>query len=49
MSKHNTPYVNTNNLPYMNLGDEAPKFLHYVNQQIIGTNKPPNYINITES
>lgn len=49
MSKNNKPYVNTNNLPYVNLGYEAPKSSHYVNQQIIFTNKPYNYIDITES
>ena len=46
---HNASYVNSNNLPYMNVGDEVLKSSHYVNQQINRTNKPSSYINLKES
>ena len=45
----NTPYVNSSNLPYMNVEYEVPKSSHYVNQQMNRTNKPSSYINLTES
>ena len=46
---HNIPYVNSNNLPYMNVGYEVPKSSHYVNQLMNRTNIPSSNINITES
>ena len=44
-----TSYVNSNNLPYMNVGYEVPKSSHYVNQQTNCTNKLSSYMNLTES
>ena len=49
MSKHNIQYVNSNSLPCINVGYEAPKSSHYVNQQVNRTNKPSTDINLTES
>lgn len=49
MSKHNTPYVNSNSLSCINGEYEAPKSSNYVNLQMNRTNKPSTDINLTES
>ena len=49
MSMNNAPYVNSNYIPYMNIGYEVPESSRYVNQQMNRTNKPSSYINLSES
>ena len=49
MSMNNAPYVNSNYIPYMNIGYEVPESSRYVNQEMNRTNKPSSYINLSES
>ena len=49
MSMHITAHVDSNNLPYMNIGNEVRKSSYEVNQQIKRPSKSSSYINLTES